>query len=84
MDSLLPFLVGLLHPLQHAGLTRRTLSSPSRAKWGATVGNANDLVSDSGHQRPETVIRLFVHARHMPPKVFGIFGLSESSEWTFV
>ena len=31
MDSLLSFLVGLFHPLQHAGLSRRTPRSRPRA-----------------------------------------------------
>ncbi len=29
------FPVGLLHPLQHAGLARRTPDCPSLAKWGS-------------------------------------------------
>src|SRR5690349_21521086 len=33
MDSLLPFPVGLFHPLQHAGLSRRTPCCPSLANW---------------------------------------------------
>jgi hypothetical protein len=44
MDSLLSFPVGLFHPLQHAGLSRRTPRSrlpgnnPGFAKLGATFG----------------------------------------------
>jgi hypothetical protein len=46
MDSLFSFPVGLFHPLQHAGLSRR---SPSRRQLGSLLGLTNPgafLVSD--------------------------------------
>jgi hypothetical protein len=33
MDSLLSFPVGLFHPLQHAGLSRRTRYTDYKAMW---------------------------------------------------
>jgi hypothetical protein len=34
MESLFSFLVGLFHPLQHAGLSRRTPTNPTNARYG--------------------------------------------------
>jgi hypothetical protein len=36
MDSLLSFPVGLFHPLQHAGLSRRTRFTDYLSKWIAS------------------------------------------------
>jgi hypothetical protein len=37
MESLFSFPVGLFHPLQHAGLSRRTPSTPTMTGPGLTV-----------------------------------------------
>jgi hypothetical protein len=52
MDSLFSFPVGLFHPLQHAGLSRRTPDRPSSDRYRKSTSDSDCCAMPRGGYHP--------------------------------
>jgi hypothetical protein len=58
MDSLFSFPVGLFHPLQHAGLSRRTTYYRLHVEVNCTLPNFAQDLSLENHKVARTLVRV--------------------------